>query len=249
MTVLQETLSRCIAASEARNAFWSAFLRETGVASVAEVGVWKGQFAEQLLKECPAIERYVMIDPWRHLENWEKPYNVTDVAFESVFDEAMGRTEFAAGKREVLRQTTREAAGELAEGSLDFVYVDGDHTLRGITIDLVSMFSKVKPGGFLGGDDFTRSVWQHDERYEPTMVCPLAVYFAEAMNCPIFALPWQQFLIVNDPAAGFEFIRLAEGYESVSLRRQMSAGLVLKRALGAKFPALAKVWSQLKGRS
>lgn len=244
----RDIITRCAAGAPSRNALWSAFVGEAGIRSVAEVGVWKGHFAEHLLRECPDVSRYVMIDPWRHLADWEKPYNVSDVAFEDVYAEAMSRTDFAASRREVLRETTREAAARLDDGSLDFVYVDGDHTLRGITIDLVSTFAKVKPGGFLGGDDFTRSVWQHDERYEPTMVCPLAVYFAEAVNCPIYALPHQQFLIVNDPAAGFDFIRLAPGYETVSLRRQFAAGTVLKRAIGSRFPALAGLWSRLKSK-
>lgn len=249
VTNLREILSQCAESSGTRNALWSAVVRGTGVTSIAEVGVWKGHFAEHLLRECPALQRYVMIDPWRHLEDWEKPYNVTDIAFEAVYGEAMERTDFAAAKREVLRKTTREAAADLEDGSLDFIYIDGDHTLRGITIDLASTFSKVKPGGFLGGDDFTRSVWQHDERYEPTMVCPLAVYFAEAMNCPIFALPHQQFLILKDPSSGFDFVRLTDGYETVSLRRQFGAATVLKRTLGGRFPALANLWSRLKSRS
>lgn len=242
----EPAIIRCARAASSREAFWSSLIRETDIRSMAEVGVWRGAFAECLLRDCPEITRYVMIDPWQHLADWEKPCNVVDSVFEEIYAEAMRRTRFAEARREVLRHTTREAAAQLADGSLDFVYVDGDHTLRGITIDLISTFAKVKPGGFLGGDDFTPSIWQHDPHHEPTLVCPLAVHFAEAVNCPIYALPHGQFLIVKDPAAGFDFIRMAPGYESLSLRRQFATPPSMKQKTGTRFPALAKLARRLK---
>ena len=58
--------------------------------------------------------------------------------------------------------------------------------------------------GFLGGDDFCTSIWQHRERFEPTLVYPFAVHFAEAMDAPIIALPHNQFLIQK--VDGFAFV-------------------------------------------
>jgi hypothetical protein len=65
---------------------------------------------------------------------------------------------------------------------------------------------------------FESTPWQHDARYEPTLVFPYSVFFAEAMDLPIMALPHKQFIIRNDPAAGFSFIDMTGDYEDVSLR-------------------------------
>ena len=33
---------------------------------MAEVGVYRGDFASKILQRCDSIEKYYMIDPWRH---------------------------------------------------------------------------------------------------------------------------------------------------------------------------------------
>lgn len=203
--------------TESRLELWREFIKSMGCRSVVEVGVWKGAFSEEVLRECGSIESYHMIDPWATLPDWNKPYNVDSKQFDDIYSEAMQATEFAAEKRIVHRGKTSDVASEIEDGSIDYAYVDGDHTLRGITIDLTLILPKVRPGGYLTGDDFTNTAWQHDARYEPTLVCPYAVYFAEAHGLPIVALPHSQFLIHNTPEAGFSFTDKTGDYSDVSI--------------------------------
>jgi predicted O-methyltransferase YrrM len=111
-----------------------------------------------------------MVDPWANLPNWNKPFNVSAEAFKEVYEEAMKNTAFAASKRVVLRGRTKEVIDAVPDNSLDFAYIDGDHTLRGITVDLIKVLPKVREEGLIGGDDFVNTPWQHDARYEPTLV-------------------------------------------------------------------------------
>jgi hypothetical protein len=199
---------------------WTRFVEATGARTVAEIGVYRGRFAAALLDACPRIETYYMIDPWRNLADWNKPANTTDERFDAFHREAMERTEAHAGKRVVLRGTTSEVIEQIPDGSLDFAYVDGDHTLRGITIDLIRVWPKVRDGGWIGGDDFSPSIWQHDEAYEPTLVFPFAVHFAEAVGAPITALGRRQFLI--EKAGGHAFTDLSGRYGGTELGRQLT---------------------------
>jgi hypothetical protein len=114
--------------------YWSSFINSLGLKECAEVGVWKGLFAEHILKECPNVERYLMVDSWRHLTGWNKPFNVDDEEFCKIYLEAKDRTEFASPRRKILRGTTMETEKYIADESLDFFYIDGDHSLRGIVI-------------------------------------------------------------------------------------------------------------------
>ena len=41
--------------------------------TIAEIGVWEGKFAQRILRNCPNVERYYLVDPWRHLGDWNKP--------------------------------------------------------------------------------------------------------------------------------------------------------------------------------
>lgn len=205
--------------SSSRGELWSRFLRAQRTRVMAEIGVWKGDFAADVLKTAPGLETYYMIDPWASLPDWNKPFNVGSEAFDDIYREMDAKTAFAAHKRRILRGRTKEVIDEIPDKSLDFAYVDGDHTLRGITIDLIKVWPKIRSGGFIGGDDFTTTPWQHDVKFEPTMVCPFSVYFAEAMNVPIIALGHGQFLIQKDEISGFSFCDPTGQYSDLSLNK------------------------------
>jgi len=191
---------------KSRMEIWRMLCNMLEIETMAEVGIWKGEFSAEMLSNCPSINKYYMIDPWAHQEDWDKPFNLDDdEKFEEIYREAMSRTEFAGRKRRALRGKTEDVVNEIPDNSLDLVYIDGDHTLRGITLDLISLYPKVKDGGYIGGDDFKINPWHHGFDYEPTLVYPYSVYYCEAMNIPIAAMPYDQFLIKKDAANGYQF--------------------------------------------
>jgi hypothetical protein len=158
----QPLLTTCISKAQSRLELWAEVIRSAGVRRIAEVGVYRGDFAAYVLKHCECLTAYYMIDPWRHLSNWNKPANHEDMLLDEFFRETKTKTDFAAGKRMILRGKTTEVIEQIPNGELDLAYIDADHTLKGIAIDLIRVYPKVRDGGFLGGDDFTRSAWEHD---------------------------------------------------------------------------------------
>lgn len=217
---------RRLSASATRYQLWTEFLQDNRVESIAEIGVYRGRFAAEILAACDSIRTYYMVDPWRHLDDWNKPSNTDDSQFDAYLAETEATTAFAADKRVILRGTTLEVIDQIPDGSLDFAYIDGDHTLRGISIDLINVWPKVRAGGWIGGDDFAHTVWQHGDRFEPTLVFPFAVYFAEAVGARIFALPHQQYLICKEP--GYEFVDLTDSYPDTTLQGQFQLKRVLR---------------------
>ncbi len=224
MTITHDDLVSLADAANGRGDLWVDVIGRTNARRVAEIGVFRGRFAETVLDESPGITDYYMIDPWRHLEDWNKPANRSRDEFHEIFQEAMDRTARHEDRRIVLRGRTSEVIDRIPDGHLDLAYIDADHTLRGITIDLIRVWEKVRPGGWIGGDDFKRTIWQHGQGYEPTMVFPFAVYFAEAVGCPIHALPFKQFLIEKAPGSGFSFTDLTDSYPPTDVLRQIRRG-------------------------
>jgi predicted O-methyltransferase YrrM len=207
-----------------RHEIWSHIIELMQAKDVLELGVLRGAFSEYLLRHCPGVARYYMLDPWRHLDDWNKPANVDQAAFDDIYAQAMASTDFARDRRIVLRGTTVEVIDEIADESLDLAYVDADHTLRGIAIDLIRTYPKVRPGGILGGDDYTATIWQHADTFEPTLVCPFAAYFAESQGAPIVILPHGQFAILKPSERGHHFraIDTTQSYGPRSLLSQIS---------------------------
>jgi Methyltransferase domain len=219
MNVEEAQFQKLVSGATSKFSMWAELLRAVNAQTMVEVGVWKGDFAREILERCEFIEKYYMIDPWEHLPDWNKPFNVSREMFDEVYDEAMNKTDFASSKRIVLRGRTKEVIDDIPDNSIDFAYIDGDHTLRGITIDLIKLLPKVKEEGLIGGDDFTNTPWQHDISYEPTLVCPFSIYFAEAMDLPIVALPYNQFVIQKKNKSFFLFIDTTGDYGDISLNK------------------------------
>lgn len=219
MKIDNKTLTDISKNSDNRYQLWNSIIKIVQAKTVAEIGVWKGDFAFEILSDSSEIERYYMIDPWANLPDWNKPFNVDKQVFDKIYDEAINKTSFAAEKIHILRGRTKEVIDEIPDNSLDFAYIDGDHTLRGITIDLIKLLPKIKPNGIIAGDDFTTNPWQHDVQFEPTLVCPFAVYFAEAMDLPITALHHNQFFIQKCENVPFSFIDVTNRYQDLSLNK------------------------------
>jgi hypothetical protein len=241
MDTTESIIKKNIEQTKNRLELWTSFLNKKNVNNMAEIGVYAGNFAERMLKDCDTIQRYYMIDPWRHLDKWNKPENIKNDIFELYLSQTLSKTEFAAHKRIILKGKTTEIIEKIPNGELDFAYVDGDHTLKGIAIDLIRLFPKIKNGGWIGGDDFTRTAWQHTTKFEPTLVFPFAVYFAEAVNARIYALPFDQFLIEKNDNAPFAFIDLTGFYKNTTLKFQFRPGMGLKTKFLETFPRIFRM--------
>lgn len=57
------------------------------------------------------------------------------------------------GRIDIMRMKTHEAAQYVPDGSLDFVFIDADHTYEGCKQDLEDWAPKVRRGGVIAGHD------------------------------------------------------------------------------------------------
>lgn len=124
---------------------------ELGFKVGAEIGVLEGEYSEILCKANPGIKLYC-IDPWA-------PYGgYTDFVKKETFEKAYekAKTTLAQYNCDFIKKFSMEALENFEDESLDFVYIDGNHTFQSCTNDIVEWSKKVKTGGIISGHDYIK---------------------------------------------------------------------------------------------
>lgn len=134
----------------------------------AEIGVWAGTNAISILENLD-IKKLYLIDCYEIYDGW---------GFEVIGDIAGCGCDVERAKKRVkkdireakiaaekklkkhkdkvvwLQEMSHTAAKKIKDESLDFVYIDGNHTYEFVRVDILVWRPKVKIGGILGGHDF-----------------------------------------------------------------------------------------------
>ena len=115
----------------------------------AEIGVYKGAFVE---KFCKAGLKMYAIDSWQGYSGGGK--NQAIQARQDFLYGHAKRTLAPYTNCTIIRTTSMDAVRQFKHGSLDFVYIDGDHSFRYIAEDLVEWAKRVRSGGAVSGHDY-----------------------------------------------------------------------------------------------
>lgn len=123
----------------------AAIFGELGYRRGAEIGVAQGTFSQVLCEAMPGLH-LLCVDPWTAYERTSQ----------ALCDERFARAQQKLARYDVefLRMPSLTAALTVPDGSLDFVYIDGDHRFDAIMLDLILWVPKVRPGGIVAGHDF-----------------------------------------------------------------------------------------------
>ncbi len=117
-----------------------------------EVGVAAGQYSETLMKANPTMNLYG-VDPW-------EPYNTyKDYVKKSTFSQLLADTHSRMDKYPTyhfVRKYSMDALSDFEDNSLDFVYIDANHSDPWVTQDITEWTKKVKKGGIVSGHDYAR---------------------------------------------------------------------------------------------
>lgn len=130
------------------------------IENAVEIGVREGLNAEVLLRA--GVKKLYLVDNYpEYEETWNddgksKPYRKKiDRKFQDGCKQAMlNRLKDYNGQKEFIELSSIEASNQFAKHSLDYVYIDGDHSYEAVMKDLEAWHCKVKSDGVLAGHDF-----------------------------------------------------------------------------------------------
>lgn len=132
---------------------------------VAEIGTLRGEFARQILRTA---------DP--------RVLHLIDIDFSKLADDV--RTD---PRVRVHEGASLEVLSDIADETLDWAYIDADHSYEGASRDAAAAARKIKPGGYLVFNDFAH-IDPYLGRYG---VHRAAVEFAVAHRWPLVLFAYE----------------------------------------------------------
>jgi len=129
----------------------------------AEIGTYRGEFAEYLLEETD-LELLYVIDPWtfQSSEEYEDAANHSQSMHDHYYQECMKRLRRFKDRLGVRKEFSPQAAEQFDDRTFDFVYIDGNHSYKTVKADLEAWYPKVRPGGMLAGHDYVGDGFHHN---------------------------------------------------------------------------------------
>jgi SAM-dependent methyltransferase len=132
----------------------------------AEIGVFQGEFSQQILDKTRPRKLH-LIDPWRYQPgpdysaSWYGGDSHDQRFMDAVYEEVCRRfqPQITSEVVQIHRKPSAEAAADFPENHFDWIYVDGDHHYEAVLQDLSAYRPKVKPGGYVAGDDYGSGGW------------------------------------------------------------------------------------------
>ncbi|MFQ5438183.1 MAG: class I SAM-dependent methyltransferase [Paracoccaceae bacterium] len=129
-----------------------------------EIGVWRGDFSETIL-EIVKPDHLVLIDTWEEPEQAEHSRALAaragKASLDKTFQEVQARfsNQIRASQVSVIRDYSYNAIPKLDRNSVDFAYLDADHSYEGTLRDLELLMPCMKIGGVIACDDYHRRGW------------------------------------------------------------------------------------------
>lgn len=121
----------------------------------AEIGVKRGKNAKRMFARIKPKKLH-LIDPWgkdaSHAYSAHEPTENMQAFYEA--NVAWANLPENGGRIDIIRDYSVEAAKRFPDNYFDWAYIDGLHDYENVYADLAAFAPKIKPGGFLFGDDY-----------------------------------------------------------------------------------------------
>jgi hypothetical protein len=124
-----------------------------------EVGAWFGKstnYLAQQIRESKKNIKFTTVDTWKGTDDEDIHQNIVGAFNGDIFYEFVDNTILSDnyGAIDMIKDTSRNAANNFSNGSIDYIMLDAGHSYDALKDDLEVWYNKVKPGGIVSGDDY-----------------------------------------------------------------------------------------------
>jgi hypothetical protein len=118
-----------------------------------EIGVKHGLFSQHLLSDWKC-EKLYLVDPWEKQDG--SVYDETHHDHDTDLSVCIDNLKPFVGKYEMIKDYSYNAYSRFPDEYFDFVYIDGNHSYDAVKDDLIKWYPKLKKGGLIAGDDYSK---------------------------------------------------------------------------------------------
>lgn len=124
-----------------------------------EVGAWLGKSTNHLatkIKESGKDIKFTTVDTWKGTDDEDIHQTIVGNFNGDIYTEFLDNTRLSNNLDviQTIKDTSRSAGNQFANNSIDFIMLDAGHSYDALKDDLAVWYNKVKPGGYITGDDY-----------------------------------------------------------------------------------------------
>lgn len=117
----------------------------------AEIGTETGKYAEIICQQIPNLN-LTCVDAWLAYKGYREAINQQEV--DKLYNQAIKRLKPYGVK--IIKGLSMDVVTQFENESLDFVYIDANHTYEHVMADVTEWSKKVRQGGIVAGHDYIR---------------------------------------------------------------------------------------------
>ena len=134
-------------------------------ATFVEVGAWFGKSTNHLaskIKESKKNIQFTTIDTWKGTDDESLHQTIVGAYSGDIYYEFIDNTALSNnyGSFETIKDTSENASKQYPLNSIDFIMIDAGHSYDALVADLKNWYHRVKPGGYISGDDYGTNIFR-----------------------------------------------------------------------------------------
>ena len=125
-----------------------------------EVGVYKGENSACLLDAFPSLH-LIMVDLWKEWKPEEEYFHTrggmgrkSQEDWNVVYSEAIKNTDQFDSRTTIYRMSSEKASSMVRNSSVDFVFLDAEHSFESVRKDMEFWIPKIRDRGLICGHDY-----------------------------------------------------------------------------------------------
>jgi hypothetical protein len=132
--------------------------------NLVEVGSWLGKstnYMADIIKKSKKKLNFTTVDTWKGTLDESLHQSIVSSFGGDIFYEFVDNTLHSNNYNtfNTIKDTSENASSQFQNSSLDFVLLDAGHSYTDVSNDLRYWYKKIKPGGFIAGDDYGTNIF------------------------------------------------------------------------------------------